>query len=697
MNRSRSAAPARARAPRPIVVAVVSVALAAAALVAPGAAGTAPAGTPTAASQVSLEQAPYLVGRAVADITGDPEDSDKMGYASLTEKTHGLHQRLRSRSFIVVDRKTGHRAAIVIDDIGLMDDSIRTEVLERLRAELGPVYTRDNLLLTATHTHSSPGGYMHPNAYNLYSLGYRKQNFEAIVAGTTEAIVAAHRDLGPGRLDLGTQQITNASVNRSRSGFDANPAADKAFFPRAIDPQSTTMRLSRGGTAVGAVNWFATHGTSMSRHGTHVSGDNKGYAAYHWEREVEHVDYLDDSSPSFVAGFAQTNAGDMTPNLALQEGTGPTGDHVENTRIIGTRQYAAARRAVERPATEITGPVESRFTYVDMGNTTVRPAYTGDGQTHRTCSGVFGAGFVAGSKEDGPGLEVLYEGEGNNPLVGALSDALYTASPELRRCQAPKDILLPTGPLGLTPDVVPVQLVRIGQLYLVAVPQEFTIVAGLRLRRTIAGIVKAPLHNVLVAGYSNGYAGYVTTPEEYDVGNYEAGHTMFGRWTLPAYQQTMAGLAKDLVAGRPTPVRVEPDLPPVIASPPVPWKDASPPGRAFGDVVQQPAAAYNRGQRVVARFVGANPNNDTRRGGTYLTVERATSGGWQRVHDDGDWCTTFQWVKKAPLGTSDFDITWDIPAGTPTGRYRITYRGTATPLLGTPEQFRGVTRTFTVN
>ena len=43
-------------------------------------------------------------------------------------------------------------------------------------------------------------------------------------------------------------------------------------------------------------------------------------------------------------------------------------------------------------------------------------------------------------------------------------------------------------------------------------------------------------------------------------------------------------------------------------------------------------------------FAGAHPNNDLRRGGTYLEVQRQVGDGWVRVADDGDWSTTFRWA-----------------------------------------------------
>lgn len=86
------------------------------------------------------------------------------------------------------------------------------------------------------------------------------------------------------------------------------------------------------------------------------------------------------------------------------------------------------------------------------------------------------------------------------------------------------------------------QVLQIGRLAIVGVPGEPTVVAGLRLRRT----VEKRLQNadtVVITGYANGYAGYVTTPEEYDEQQYEGGSTLFGRWTLGALQTTFESVA----------------------------------------------------------------------------------------------------------------------------------------------------------
>ena len=56
---------------------------------------------------------------------------------------------------------------------------------------------------------------------------------------------------------------------------------------------------------------------------------------------------------------------------------------------------------------------------------------------------------------------------------------------------------------------------------------------------------------VVIAGYANDYAGYVTTREEYESQQYEGGHTLFGPWTEAGYRQEFVRLAHALKTGQP--------------------------------------------------------------------------------------------------------------------------------------------------
>ncbi|GAB3813334.1 neutral/alkaline ceramidase [Kribbella italica] len=644
-------------------------------------------------SQPAQAAEPYLVGSGISDVTGPAAENGMMGYSKFGQNTTGIHQRLRARAFIAVDQASRQRVAYVNADLGMIFQAQRDAVLAKLQQRYGDLYGERNLLLSATHTHSGPGGQSHNLAYNLSILGFQKQAFDATVDGIVEAVVEAHDNLRPGTVSLGRSELTDASVNRSRTAFDQNPAADRAAFPQAIDPAVTVLRFQQGAREIGAINWFATHPTSITNENTLISPDNKGYAAYRWEHDLKGVRYLDDDSTGFVAAFPNTNAGDMSPNLNLRPGSGPTEDPLTNEQIIGRRQQSAAQQAYNGPRATIAGSIDARMRFVDMSAVQVDPRYTPDGQPHRTCPGVVGVSTLAGSVEDGPGIPIIPEGV-TNPFFELLKPFNVDVPPWLISCQSPKAPAVPTGQLQATPDVVPIQLVKLGQLHLIAVPGEVTIVSGLRLRRTVAQELGVPLENVLVQGYANAYSQYVTTPEEYQLQQYEGGSTLFGKYTLPAYQQEFAKLATALKENQPVALGARPPRPitaelnlqtgAVLDTPPL--------FKSFGQVLTDAKPAYQVNQTVTVTFVTGHPKNNLHRNGTFLEVQKLNGGQWQRVADDSDWDTTYRWTRGG-IADSKATITWK--AGAP-GTYRIVHHGDAKALTGTITPFTGTSRTFTV-
>ena len=413
-----------------------------------------------------------------------------------------------------------------------------------------------------------------------------------------------------------------------------------------------------------------------------ISADNKGYAAYHWERLVAGVDYLARTAPDFVAAFAQTNAGDMSPNLGRGPGSGPTGDEFENTRdhrhpaVRGRGETVGGQGELRTPR----GGLDHRLIHVDMARVGVGRAFTGDGGWHRTSHAVAGATAFAGALPDGPTGWWFADPE-RNPLLDAVSRlGIYRIARRLRDAQAPKTLAAPISLLNrfvpFGQEVLPIQLLRIGSLYLLCLPFEVTIVAGLRLRRTVAESVGADLDHVLVAGYANAYGHYVTTPEEYDAQMYEGASTLFGRWQLAALIRYASLLAKAMHDGRPVaPGRPAPDLSRRRrrrAAPPAP--DRPLPNADIGEAM---SFSWD-GQTVVAEFAGVHPAHDPRRGGTYFEVQRREGLYWHRVADDGDWSTRMYWTRRPSPRHSTLStvrIQWQVPPETPRGRYRLVYRG----------------------
>ncbi|WP_280238469.1 neutral/alkaline ceramidase [Nocardia abscessus] len=652
-------------------------------------------GVPAAAAP---DSGGYEIGVGLSDITGPAAECGMMGYSQLEQQTAGIHLRPRARAFVI--GSAGRRIVFVVAENGMIFQSVHRGVLTELARRFGDLYTEQNVLLTSTHSHATCGGSSHDYAYNLSILGFQQQVYDAEVNGIVEAIAAAHADLGPGSLAVGRTELHNASVNRSRVAWERNPLADRQHFPDAIDPAVTTLVLRKGGRSVGTITWFATHNTSMTNANRLISSDNKGYASFSGEHIEHGVRYLD-GKPAFVAAFAQTNAGDMSPNLNLRPGSGPTEDEFDNTRILGERQYAASKDAAAQ-ARSISGPVDGLLCYIDLADIAVDGRFTPDGLPRRTAPAAAGVSLIAGSVEDGPGLPGGPIPEGvRNPFLEALGDPAQPAPAWLADAQAPKAIAVPLGmlpPVAWVPNVLPIQLVRIGELYLAAAGGEFTITAGLRIRRAVAAALNVPLEQVLMQGYANAYHEYVTTPEEYDSQQYEGASTLFGRYTLCAYQQEFTRLATAFAAGGqvsrgPAPrdvSQLQPNFQPGAGP------DAAAPGRGFGDVLVQPHPSYGPGARVVAEFVSAHPKHDNRRNGTFLEVQRRNaSGEWARVANEGEWAVRYHWSKHGPAA-SVARFTWDIPLDAEPGRYRFQHYATRLDPGGALHPFTGATDEFEV-
>ncbi|MEU9133281.1 neutral/alkaline ceramidase [Kitasatospora sp. NPDC048540] len=652
---------------------------------------------PTAAAATGQDRTAegYRIGIGRSDITGEPAEAAMMGYARLNQVTSGISMRQWARAFVIADAN-GSRVLFVNTDLGMIMQGVHQEVLRRLAARFPDRrYSDANVLLTATHTHAGPGGFSHYALYNLTILGYRPETFEAIVSGIVAAIEQADASLAPGTIKIASGELATASVNRARVAFDRNPAAERAVFPDAIDPRMTVLRLERAGRPVGAISWFATHGTSMTPTNTLISSDNKGYAEQTWESPTLAP------SPGFVAAFAQTNAGDMSPNIRDGGYHGPTDDEFENTRIIGTRQLDVARALFDRATETLSGPVDCRQRYVDFSNITVSPDFTGDGQTHRTFPAAVGQAFTAGAP-DGPGPDIVRPGDTTlNPLLLVAGTVVAPASSELRAGQAPKPVFLATGtqqPFPWSPQILPLQILRIGRLVLAAVPVEVTIVAGLRLRRSVATALGTSPDDVLVTGYSNAYSGYLVTPEEYDAQYYEGASTNFGRWTLPAYQQELSRLATEMARGVPSSgTLVPPDLSghQIVTTPGILFDDI-PLGLRFGDIAEQPGPTVARGRSTYATFWTGHPNNNLHHNTTYLEIQLLVNGGWTTVADDDAFETVYRW-KRVGIAYSQAKITWNVPLTAVPGTYRIVHYGDwKSGWTGGISPLTGISRNFTV-
>ncbi|AGP30498.1 neutral/alkaline non-lysosomal ceramidase N-terminal domain-containing protein [Corynebacterium terpenotabidum] len=628
------------------------------------------------------------VGLGIADSTGEPLGAGMDGYAVAEQTTAGILQRLFSRAVVYADPSTGDRVCMVTVDTPLMFQSVFLEVVRRLQAQFGDLYRVDNVILQATHTHVGPGGRSGHAMVDLVSMGFRPVTFEAQVTGIVRSIERAHATVAPADLTLTATELADVGVNRSHLAFERNPTEDKDANPDGVDHTSVTLHISRDGTPVGLVNWYSVHGTAFGPETHHISGDNKGYAAWSVERDsgVDHRS-LDDAP--FVAVFAQGTPGDISPNTGLVPHSGPGGtDEKASARILGERQASAT---MNTGGTRVDGSgVTGRAQWVDMHRVQVDGKWTPDGKPGATGPAVLGSAFAASSQEDGGGLDFdigLNEGErGGSPWVHQLNQ-IAPIPDDVRAVHEPKDMLLPMGYVdGLIQQRHIFSVWRIGGLVVASLGFEPTTTSGRRIRQTVASALGVPEELVVVQGYSCGYGHYITTPEEYLQQDYEGGATAFGRLTLPAVQQTFDGLSRALASGDAVETGapagdltgVIPNSPTALAPP-----DVALPGQAFGDVLSG-GGDVPRGQTASVRFCGANPNNDVRLEDGYLLV---TDSSGAVVADDSSWSTLLTFERSLTGVTTTVD--WDTTDATP-GDYVVHLRGDARDALGTVTSFEGI-------
>lgn len=657
----------------------------------------------------------YQIGSGIYDITGAAAESNMFGYANM-KSTDGIQMRLFSRAYVIADEKApSKRVVFVSADLGAIFQSVKLAVVERLQQRFGNLYEHDNVMLSATHTHVGSGGQSHYDLYMLAAVdnhffGYSSQNFEATVNGIVESIERAHHNLAPGSIDLVVGELDNTTRNRSIDAYRKNH--DHEHFESDTNKTMTLLRLTRDdGEPIGMINWFSIHPTSFSINYTKLSGDNKGYAQYLFEKD-HGADHR--HSHTFVAAFANSDEGDVVPtdgNAHSAPGWEGSADEYHNVEQAALKQYHKAKELYEQTGIRLDGTLEYIHTWRDFENFTVAEEYTGNGaQTH--CRAARGFSFAAGGENGPSSIPGIFEGMTiDDTNIGAALSSVMSGSPMITAmqflfggvtlgiddpCQHGKPNLLSTGALNLVPSVLPFQLFIIGELAIIGAPSEVTTMAGRRLRQTVINkLANMGIQKAVIAGLANTYTGYLTTQEEFQAQHYEGASNEFGQYTLAAYQQTFAELIQALINGDTIVDDTPPDLthkmrlerPGVVL-------DGKKLFEYFGKVLKNANKSYHPGEQVEVSFRGGHPKNNLKTQDSFLVVQHKVSGRWVDYAYDWDWETEYHWHREG-LARSVVDIIWRIPDDVTPGKYRILHSGHRKSLFGV-HSYSGKSRTFTI-
>src|SRR6478672_6709142 len=158
-------------------------------------------------------------GAGRSDVT-PPTGFYTMGYVRSDAVARGQHTRLFARALVL--EQGGRKLALVSTDLGFTPGGMTFEVGKKL-ASRG--FDERNIVISASHTHSGPGGWSPFGSDNFvppttgtpteFKLDTDRQLYGFLISRVALAIARADDDRGPARAAWGAGSLAGVTQNRS--------------------------------------------------------------------------------------------------------------------------------------------------------------------------------------------------------------------------------------------------------------------------------------------------------------------------------------------------------------------------------------------------------------------------------------------------------------------------------------------------
>ena len=597
-------------------------------------------------------------GAGKADIT------PKLGYplggwVRADALAQGQHTRLHSRALVL--QRGERKVALVSVDLFMIGGGMVKHLGERLAAR---GFSEQNILVSASHTHSGPAGFGNYPSLNTVAPSTQTitdpttfvdflnappadpQLYAFLLTQIAKAIERADDGLAPAAAGWGSGRITGLTRNRSleahlnnhgiaRAYGEGRPDEDPVGAIHTIDPDVNVLRVDhvKGSkrTPIGAWSTFANHGTVTKVDFKYYNGDHHASAMRVFEQRVRRAARVP-RGREVVNVFGNSNEGDMSAGL---DNHGPAGsDYVG--RVEAASMFGAWRRAKlsRRPALDL------RWTRMCFCGPQTESGQVADRSQ-------VGLPFLTGSEE------------GRGPLYEQTGQHYEGASNEVGTGPHGKKYAIPAGEI---PPRVPLLAVRVGRRAIVSVPGEGTKEVGERIRiASLAAAAGSGIERIVVSGLANEFVLYFTTPEEYDRQHYEGGNTHFGRSSATLLRDELARLVITLARGEPAPPPADFDPTNGVSTEGPPYGE----GAATGSILDQPTDV-ERFERARLRWQGGPEGLDRPVDRAFVTAQRRVKRRWRSF--DSDLGLAMLW-KVDDEGVHD--VQWEVPRHAPAGRYRL--------------------------
>ena len=414
----------------------------------------------------------FRAGAATSNITPDLDVRLDGTIMQIGPGKH-VHDELHARCLVLDDGTT--RIAFAVCDTTMIAPEVMAEAKRRITATTG--LAPDHVLISATHTHSSP------RALDL-GLGEANRHYNAFFARRiADGVQRAINNLSPAKIGWGRGQKPDFVVNRRSfvkpSDVPVNPfgqrtdqvvmgaAANIAVRPAGpVDPEIFLLSLQHlDGRPLAMLANYGLHYVGGIPPG-HISADYYGAFA----DRLQALLGADRQDPPFVALMSNGTSGD-----------------VKNSPAAAAPPYARMREVAYGVAEEV-ARVSRQLTYHDALPITVRS------------------------------VELTLAVRRPNAARLAWARAVVAKTKGGARNSRPEIYARETVQLAEYPSTLPIKLqaFRIGDLGIASIPCEVFAETGLAIKQG------SPLPATFTVSLANGYGGYLPTPEQHRLGGYES-------------------------------------------------------------------------------------------------------------------------------------------------------------------------------
>lgn len=441
-------------------------------------------GLVTGPTVLAEEAAPLRAGASAVDITPKHFPVNMPGgfNANMAEKAHDP---LHARAIVLDDGKT-KLALVLVDNLGVARAAVdEAKFLASRRCDILP----ECILVSSTHTHSAPPSNVVDGPKE--AVGYRK----ILVEGIADAIVRAHGDLRPAAVGAATHPLPDEVFNRrwflKPGKMPLNPFGGKDLVK--MNPgTSTDVLLHAAGPTDPDVSVLSVQDAKSRKplaiyanYSLHyVGGIPKAMVSADYFGEFARlmpirVGAKPDGSDGFVAMLSNGASGDINNIPFGVTPPRPPREPFEQIRIVAGKTADAAWHARSK--------IAAHQTNVRLGmiqrEITVRLRKPSAEQTERA-----------------------------KAIIGIKDESERAKLPPLAEAYAQRALALAKAGETLT---VPLQAIHVGDTAICAIPFETFVEIGLDLKR------RSPFPRTIIVGISNGYNGYLPTPEHHKLGGYE--------------------------------------------------------------------------------------------------------------------------------------------------------------------------------